>query len=71
MPAVVAELREYITADPKNARIVLVNGEGIIAEGTGDIIASLKDSPRILCLGPSTAGVARLQQLEHWCPFGT
>jgi len=71
MPAVAAELREYITADPKKAGIILVNGEGIIAEGTGDIIASLKDSTRILCLGPSTAGVARLQQLEHWCPFGT
>ena len=23
-----------------------------------------------MCIGPSTAGVARLNDIEHWCPFG-
>jgi hypothetical protein len=23
-----------------------------------------------LCIGPSTAGIARLNDVEHWCPFG-
>ena len=70
MPSVGAMLRG-ITADPERADVILINGEGLIAEGAGDIIAARNGSARILCLGPSTAGVARLQQFEHWCPYGT
>lgn len=62
---------QHITNDPERADVILTNGEGLIAEGTGDIIAARNGSARILCLGPSTAGVARLQQLEHWCPYWT
>jgi hypothetical protein len=71
MPVISSDMRQYITNDPQNAEIILINGEGIIAKGTGDIIASPDVSKRILCLGPSTAGVARLWQWEHWCPYGT
>ncbi len=59
------------TNDPEQAEVILINGEGLIAEGTSDIVAARNGRARILCLGPSTAGVARLQQLEHWCPYGT
>jgi len=55
---------------PTDAEIILINGEGLIAEGTGDIIADNKGSKQIICIGPSTAGVARLHEIEHWCPFG-
>jgi len=60
-----------ITDNPERSDVILINGEGLIAEGAGDIIAARNGSARILCLGPSTAGVARLQQFEHWCPYGT
>jgi uncharacterized protein (DUF4213/DUF364 family) len=53
------------------ADVILINGEGIIRHGTGDILQTYKDSKRILCIGPSAAGVARLNQIEIWCPFGT
>jgi len=63
--------RNTIVKDPQDADIILINGEGIIEKSTGDIIRNYKETRRILCIGPSTAGVARLNQLEHWCPFGT
>jgi hypothetical protein len=71
LPAIVADQKGFITSDPEKADIILFTGDGLIAEGTGDVIVSLNSSKRILCIGPSTAGVARLWQLEHWCPYGT
>jgi hypothetical protein len=71
LPALAAVLGRYAVADPEDADIILINGEGIIAGDTGAIISSYPASKRIICLGPSTAGVARLQNLEHWCPYGT
>jgi hypothetical protein len=56
---------------PDTADVILINGEGIIAEETGNIIRNYNNSKRIICIGPSTAGIARLNQIEHWCPFGT
>ena len=63
-------LRNYLTDNPADADIILINGEGLIVPGTGDSIANLKDTKRIIGIGPSTAGIARLQEIEHWCPFG-
>jgi hypothetical protein len=71
IPVIETALRSSIVTNPKDADVILINGEGIIEPGTGDIIQSAKDNQQILCIGPSTAGVARLNQVEHWCPFGT
>jgi hypothetical protein len=65
-----AEPGNYGADSPSDAELILLNGEGLIAEGTGDIIAGYKDPKRIICVGPSTAGIARLYEIEHWCPFG-
>lgn len=56
--------------NPSDADIILINGEGIISDGAGDIIVTWGKTKRIICIGPSTAGIARLYELEHWCPFG-
>jgi hypothetical protein len=71
MPTLEARLGSYLIKDPENAEIILINGEGIIREDIGELIVRLRDKKRILCLGPSPAGVARIQKIEHWCPFGT
>jgi len=63
-------LCNYSTDTPSDAEIILINGEGLIAQGAGDLIANHKSAKRIICIGPSTAGVARLHEIEHWCPFG-
>jgi hypothetical protein len=61
----------FIVSTPEEADIILINGAGIIGMDTGDLFSAYKETKRIICIGPSTAGVARLQNLEHWCPFGT
>ncbi|MEN6443266.1 MAG: hypothetical protein WC391_00025 [Methanoregula sp.] len=71
IPDIEAELEGCVTTEPGAADVILINGEGMIKEGTGDIVESYKEAKHILCLGPSTSGIARLQHLEHWCPFGT
>jgi hypothetical protein len=71
MHAIETAFRNSIVHDPDKADVILINGEGIIKQGTGDIIQTCKDSKRIFCIGPSAAGVARLNQIDLWCPFGT
>jgi hypothetical protein len=71
MPVIDASFRKYMVTNPEGAEVILVNGEGIIARETGDLIEEKRERTRIICLGPSTAGVARLQQIENWCPYGT
>ncbi len=71
MPAIETSLRTYIVDDPDKADVIIINGEGISAPGTGNIVRNYKDTKRIMCVGPSTAGIARLNQIELWCPFGT
>jgi hypothetical protein len=71
MPAMHAEFRRYLVNDPENADVILINCEGVLEKEAGDIITSFKGSKRILCVGPSTAGIARLNGIDHWCPYGT
>ena len=59
-----------VTTNSDDADIILVNNEGIIAPGTGDLVAAWGKRKQIIFLGPSTAGVSRIQQQEHWCPYG-
>jgi hypothetical protein len=62
--------RDQFVPDPSAADLVMINGEGIIDIGTGNLVENNKATKRILCIGPSTAGIARLNDVEHWCPFG-
>ncbi|MCK9579449.1 MAG: hypothetical protein M0Q92_03240 [Methanoregula sp.] len=59
-----------ITTNPSAADVILIGGEGLIEQSAGDIIEQYTKKTRILCIGPSTAGIARLNELEHWCPYG-
>ena len=70
-PALEAAFRNTMVTNPDDADVILVNGEGIIEPGSGDIIRNAQETKRIVCIGPSTAGIARLNQLDLWCPFGT
>ena len=71
MAPVERELGSSLASEISEADAILINGEGIIAEGTGDLIESHKKTKKIYCFGPSTAGNARLHEIEHWCPYGT
>lgn len=60
----------HVTEDPSQAEVILIYGDGIIGSGIGDEIEKYQEGTRIICIGPSTAGIARIYELEHWCPYG-
>lgn len=60
----------HVTQNLSDAEVIIINGEGLISMDTGDIIKVNRERLRILCVGPSTAGLAHLYELEHWCPYG-
>ncbi len=71
IPAIDKTFGSTIVTNPQDADVILIHCQGIIEPGTAAIIRNSKETTRILCIGPSTAGVARINQIEHWCPFGT
>ncbi len=60
----------HVMQNLSDADVIIINGEGLIAMDTGDIVEANRGHCRIICIGPSTAGIARLYELEHWCPYG-
>jgi hypothetical protein len=70
IPEIEHQFGRMIVSDPDLADVILVSGDGLIAQGTGDRIEKYRGKKRVLCIGSSTAGIARLHQLEHWCPYG-
>jgi hypothetical protein len=70
MPVIESLPGIYLTTDHSRADVIIISGEGLIEEKTGDLIEKYRHNKRIICIGPSTAGIARLHELEHWCPFG-
>jgi hypothetical protein len=69
-PPLEEQFRNQLVPDPSDADLIVITGEGIIDIGMGNLVEKNKATKRILCIGPSTAGVARLNDVEHWCPFG-
>lgn len=70
VPLIESDSRHTQAAGADDADIIVIGGDGIIATGTGDLIENSGKNKRIICIGPSTAGIARLNEIEHWCPFG-
>jgi len=70
MPAIERVLGPAVTGNIEEADTILINHEGLIAPETGSLVETWAGKKRILFLGPSTAGVSRLQDKEHWCPYG-
>jgi hypothetical protein len=70
MPEIEHHFGGMIVQDPDMANVILICGEGMVAQGTGDLIERNKGKKQVLCIGSSVAGVSRLHLLEHWCPYG-
>lgn len=68
MPDVKKIAGNSLVDKPEEADIIIMNNEGIIS----DEATLLSDIPseKILYVGPSTVGTAKLLQCEHFCPFG-
>ena len=70
LPAI-QETGGFIVDNPDVADRILVDNKGLIAAGTGDLIEKYRENKMVLLLGPSTAGIASLERLERFCPYGT
>jgi len=70
MPVIDREFGGLLVSDPEAAEIILLNGEGITLPGTGDLLERNHSSTSVVCIGSSAAGVARLHEIRHWCPYG-
>ncbi len=70
IPEIERHFRGMVVQDPETAEVILIGGEGLITEGTGDLVEKSKGKKIVLCIGSSAAGVARLFMLGHWCPYG-
>jgi len=62
--------RGRIAESPEKADIIVIAGDGLISDEGVEIQEKYQDTKEIIYLGPSTAGVATLLDLKHWCPFG-
>jgi len=71
IPSLKHEMTRFIVTDPESADIILINGEGTIEPVTGDIVSKYRENKTVLVLGPSTAGIASLEKIERFCPYGT
>ena len=69
VPVISREFSANLAEDPAAAGVLLVTGEALILEEGGDL-AGRAAVGGFLLLGPSTAGVAALLGLPHWCPYG-
>lgn len=70
IPEIEHQFEGMLVLNPETAEVILIGGEGMIAQGTGDLIEQYKGKKQVLCIGSSVAGVSRLHMLEHWCPYG-
>jgi hypothetical protein len=70
MPEIERVFAGLLVDNPENADFILINGDGITLAGTGDLVERYIGSDRVLCIGSSVTGVARLHEFRHWCPYG-
>jgi len=55
---------------PEDADIIIIAGDGFVTDEGIAIQEEFLEEKEIVYMGPSTAGVATLLDLKHWCPFG-
>jgi len=70
-PLLARELGPFMTQDPEDAAVLIINNEGLLGDRTYEVLARYTGSREILCIGPSTAGVAGLKRILRFCPYGT
>ena len=70
IPEIEHQFGGLIVSGPDLADVILIGGEGMVEQGTGDLIEQYVGKKQVLCVGSSVAGVSRLHMLEHWCPYG-
>jgi hypothetical protein len=69
IPVLSREPGFHVANGPSGADILVLTGEALVRERDGELGEGAPER-EVLLLGPSTAGVASLLNLPHWCPYG-
>jgi hypothetical protein len=56
--------------DPASADVIFVSMDGMVSDDGLSCVETYRETKRILFIGPETAAICALLDLEHWCPFG-
>ena len=70
VPVLSRELGRLVAPDAAGAGVLVITGEALVQEHGGAGLRGIAPGAEMLLLGPSTAGVASLLNLPHWCPYG-
>jgi hypothetical protein len=65
------ELGSSVVADPRDADVILINNDGLLNERVTETIRTYFGKKEIVFIGPSTAGVAGVERMDRFCPYGT
>lgn len=70
MPGLERQLGRVTVTGPNEADLILVSGDGLATDEGLSVIDDWLGEKKVLLIGPETAGIAAVMNLEHWCPFG-
>jgi len=66
MKAIRDQISNQIASDPQEAELILITVDGLNEDTSYDPESSIP----MICIGPSTGGIASLLGQEHFCPYG-
>lgn len=69
-PGLEMEMKAFLAENIEEAEVILLNGDGLVSDEGARSITSLCLGRELIFIGPSTSGVAVLQKIPHWCPYG-
>ncbi len=64
------ELKAFLVENIEDAEVIIVNGDGLVSDEGARSITCQYPGKELFFIGPSTSGVAVLQKIPHWCPYG-
>ena len=59
-----------VTDTPEEADCIVITCDGLVTDEGTALVERYQGEKELLCIGPSIAGTANMQQLPHFCPFG-
>jgi hypothetical protein len=69
-PLLEMELKAFLVDRIEDAELIVVNGDGLESDEGARLLDSVYPGKELFFTGPSTSGVAILEKISHWCPYG-
>ena len=63
-------LEDRIVADPEDADVIIVSGDGMFSDEGLEICDRYRNKKEMIFFAPGTSGLAGILNLHHWCPYG-